>query len=316
MVTNQQQVKFYEDMVRVMLWEQRAMRLMQEGKVLAGYHSGRGQEAIPVGAITPLRDSDCIMYAHRGFGYTIQKGMSMVDMFADLMANVGGSTGGLGAGIPHFADPNLGILGQGGTLGTCFPIAAGAGFSAKYRGTDEVTICFFGDGTSNRGTFHEALNVASIWKLPVIWICENNRYAVSVPSEKSTAGRIVDRAIGYGIPGRSVDGMDVVSVYEEVTEAIDRARSGEGPTLIEAECYRFRGHHEGDPQVYREDGEIDEWRRRDPIESHRQRLIDNEVATAEQLDGLQAQMASEVELAAQEAENFPMPGPERVFQGV
>lgn len=303
-------------MLRVMLWDQQAMRLMQEGKVLAGYHSGRGQEAIPVGAITPLRDSDCIMYTHRGFGYTIQKGMSMVDMFADLMANVGGSTGGLGAGIPHFAEPELGILGQGGTLGTCFPIAAGAAFSAKYRNTDEVTVCFFGDGTSNRGTFHEALNVAAVWKLPVVWICENNHYAVSVPSDRSIAGRIVDRAIGYGIPGRSVDGMDVVAVFEEVTDAVARARSGEGPTLIEAECYRFRGHHEGDPQVYRGGGEIDEWRQRDPVQSHKQRLIDNQIATVETLDNLHVQIAAEVDAAAKEAEKFPMPGPERVFQGV
>ena len=226
MVSDEQLLRFYEDMVRVMLWDQSVLRLQQEGNILAGYHSGRGQEAVPVGAISPLRDDDYIMYAHRGGGYTIQKGMSMVEMFADLMGNTAGSTRGLGAGIPHWAEPALGILGQGGTLGTCFPIAAGAAFSAKYRGTDQVVVCFFGEGTANRGTFHESLNAAGLWKLPVVWVCENNQYAVSVASEESTAGRIVDRAIGYDICGRSVDGMDVVAVFEEVSEAVSRARAG------------------------------------------------------------------------------------------
>lgn len=316
MVNDEQILRFYEDMVRVMLWDQWALRLQQEGKVLAGYHSGRGQEAIPVGAISPLRDDDYIMYTHRGCGYTIQKGMSMVEMFGDLMGNIAGSTRGLGAGIPHFADPELGILGLGGTLGTCFPIAAGAAFSAKYRGTDQVMVCFFGEGTANRGTFHESLNAAAIWKLPVVWICENNQYAVSVPSEKSTAGRIVDRAIGYDIYGRSVDGMDVVAVFDEVTEAVGRARAGGGPTLIEAECYRFRGHHEGDPQAYRDDQEVELWRQRDPIESLSRRIVAEGIATLETLAALRDQVGHEVQAAAESAAEAPMPGPERIFEGV
>lgn len=316
MVSNQQLLQFYEAMVRIMLWDQVALRLLQEGKVLAGYHSGRGQEAVPVGAISPLRSDDYIMYTHRGCGYTIQKGMSILEMFGDLMANTAGSTRGLGAGIPHFADPDLGILGQGGTLGSCFPIATGAAFSAKYRGTDQVVVCFFGEGTSNRGTFHESLNAAAIWKLPVVWICENNQYAVSVASEKSTAGRIVDRAFGYGISGRSVDGMDVEAVFKEVSEAVSRARAGEGPTLIEAECYRFRGHHEGDAQVYREDQEVDLWRQRDPIESLSRRLVDDGIATLETLADIRDRVEREVEVAAERAKQAPMPGPERVFEGV
>ena len=188
---------FYEGMVRVMEFDRTALRLLQEGKVLAGYHSGRGQEAVAVGGCAALRPDDYIMYDHRGCGHVVAKGLSMTAAFGDFMGNVEGATRGLGAGIPHFADPDLGILGQGGTLGTCFPIAAGAAFSAKYRGTDQVMLCFFGDGTANRGTFHESVNAAAALRLPVIWLCENNGYAVSMPASQATAG--TDRR-----PGRRV----------------------------------------------------------------------------------------------------------------
>ena len=315
-VTDEQLVAFYEQMIRIVTWEQVALRLLQEGKVLAGHHSGRGQEAIPVGAIAPLRDDDYIMYAHRGFGYTIAKGMAMVEMFGDMMANTAGSTGGLGAGIPHFADPDLGILGQGGTLGSCFPIAAGAAFSAKYRGTDQVVVCFFGDGTANRGTFHESVNAAAAWKLPVVWLCENNGFAVSAASDESTAGRIVDRAAGYGMPGILIDGMDVVAVYEAVAAAVDRARTGGGPTLIEAECIRFRGHFEGDPEAYRDDVEESVQRERDPLIQLARKLTDGGAVDEDDLAEIRDRISAEVEAAAEEAAASPMPGPERLHEGL
>jgi pyruvate dehydrogenase E1 component alpha subunit len=309
-------LELYESMVTMKLWDQTALRLLQEGRVLAGYHSGRGQEAIPAGGVAPLRRDDYIMYAHRGFGYTIAKGMSMAAMFGDLMANTAGTTGGLGAGIPHFADPHLGILGQGGTLGSCFAIATGAAFSAKYRGTDQVVVCFFGDGTANRGAFHESVNAAAAWKLPVVWICENNGYAVSVPASESTAGRIVDRAAGYGMPGVRINGMDVTEVYQATCEAVDRARAGEGPTLIEAMCHRFRGHYEGDPQVYRTAEETDRLLALDPITNLADRLVSEGIATGEELEEVDGRVQRRIDDAVEEASRAPMPGPERLYEGL
>ena len=237
-------------------------------------------------------------------------------MFGDLMANTAGATGGLGAGIPHFADPELGILGQGGTLGSCFGIATGAAFSAKYRGTDQVVVCFFGDGTANRGAFHESVNAAAAWKLPVVWICENNGYAVSVPVADSTAGRIVDRAAGYGMPGVRINGMDVTEVYRATCEAVDRARAGEGPTLIEAMCHRFRGHYEGDPQVYRTEEETERLLALDPITNLAARLVTGGIATEEGLEELEARVQDTIDRAVEEASAAPMPGPERLFEGL
>ena len=309
-------LELYEMMVTIKLWDQTALRLLQEGRVLAGYHSGRGQEAIPAGGVAPLRRDDYLMYAHRGFGYTIAKGMSMTAMFGDLMANTAGSTGGLGAGIPHFADPELGILGQGGTLGSCFGIATGAAFSAKYRGTDQVVVCFFGDGTANRGAFHESVNAAAAWKLPVVWICENNGYAVSVPVSDSTAGRIVDRAAGYGMPGVRINGMDVAEVYQATSEAVDRARAGEGPTLIEAMCHRFRGHYEGDPQIYRTEEETRRLHALDPITTLAARLVAEGLSTPEELKELERSVQQSVDDAVDEAASAPMPGPERLYEGL
>jgi len=309
-------LELYESMVTMKLWDQTALRLLQEGRVLAGYHSGRGQEAIPAGGVAPLRRDDYLMYAHRGFGYTIAKGMSLAAMFGDLMANTAGATGGLGAGIPHFADPELGILGQGGTLGSCFGIATGAAFSAKYRGTDQVVVCFFGDGTANRGAFHESVNAAAAWKLPVVWICENNGYAVSVPVAESTAGRIVDRAAGYGMPGVRIDGMDVTEVYRATSEAVDRARAGEGPTLIEAMCHRFRGHYEGDPQVYRTEEETERLLALDPITNLAARLVADGIATEESLGELEVRVQDTIDRAVEEASSAPMPGPERLYEGL
>jgi TPP-dependent pyruvate/acetoin dehydrogenase alpha subunit len=317
MATKERLIGFYEQMTRIMLWEQKLLRLIEEGKVSGFYHTGRGQEAVPVGACAALRPDDYIMYAHRGCGYMIAKGLPLSRLFGDFLANVEGTTRGLGAGIVHIAWPQLGILGQSGTLGGCFPIATGAALSATYRGTDQVCVCFFGDGTSNRGTFHEAANAAALWKLPVVWLCENNFYAVSVHVRDSTSvENIADRAAAYGIPGRIVDGMDVVAVYEAVSEAVERARRGRGPSLIEAKTYRFRGHFEGDPDSYRGRDEVDEWKKRDPIPALAKRLVAEGLATEPDLDTIRARVQREVDEAAEEALRAPMPSPDRIFQYV
>lgn len=315
MVSNKQLISFYEQMLRIMLWEQGLLRLIDEGKVSGFYHSGRGQEAVPVGGCAALRTDDYILYAHRGCGYMIAKGLALSKLFGDFLANMEGTTRGLGAGIVHIAWPSLGILGQSGTLGGCFPIAAGAGLSAKYRGTDQVCLCFFGDGTANRGTFHEAANAASVWKLPVIWLCENNQYAVSVPVHESTAvENIAERASAYGIPGVIVDGMDVVAVYEAVATAVERARRGEGPTLIEAKTYRFRGHFEGDPEPYRTREEVESWKKRDPITTLATRLQTGGIATASELEAIRQKVQQEVDEAANIALKAPLPSRERIFE--
>lgn len=309
--------RLYEQMLRVNLWEQKLLWLIDEGHVSGFYHSGRGQEAIPVGACDTLRQDDYIMYAHRGVGYLLAKGLAMEKLFGDFLANTAGTTGGLGAGIVHIAWPELGILGQSGTLGGCFPISVGAALSAQYRGTDQVCVCFFGEGTSSRGTFHEGLNASALWKLPVVWLCENNGYAATVPSRDGLSVRdIADRAAGYGIPGVVIDGMDVDVVRETVAEAVARARAGGGPTLIEAKTYRFRGHYEGDPQTYRSRDEVNEWRKRDPITTYADRLLSSGQVSKDELDEIARRVRAEVDAAADSAMAAPPPDRDRIYRHV
>jgi len=317
MATKEQLKGFYDTMVRVMLWENTLMRMVDEGKVSGFYHPGRGQEACPVGGVAAMGPEDYLMYSHRGCGYQIARGLSMTKIFGDFFSTTIGTTRGLGAGIVHHAAPELGILGQSGTIGGCFPIAAGAAFSAKYRETDQVCVCFFGDCTSNRGTFHESVNASAAWKLPVVWFCENNLYGVSSKfADMSGNPRIVDRAIGYGIPGVEVDGFDPEAVYEVTAEAIARARRGEGPTLIEAHTYRFRGHGYGDSQPYRTKEEVQEWMKKDPVPRLGARLIAEGLATQEELDAVHVRAQKEVDDAVEEALKAPCPPDERLFEDV
>jgi TPP-dependent pyruvate/acetoin dehydrogenase alpha subunit len=303
-------------MIRASLWEQQLLRFIEEGLTSGFYHAGRGQEAVAAGACAALNDEDYLLYDHRGLGHAIAKGIPLDRLFADFLGRVDGTTRGLGAGIVHIAWPPRGILGQSGTLGGSFPIAAGAALSAKMRGSGQVALCFFGEGASNRGTFQEAANVASLWNLPVVWLCENNAYAVSVPWEKSSAvPDVASRASAYGMPGVVVDGMDVVAVNEVVTEAVERARAGEGPTLIEAKTYRFRGHFEGDPQTYRSRDEVAKWRERDPITLHERGLREAGVPVAT-LDAIRQEVAAEVRAAADAALASPKPPASRVYEGV
>lgn len=307
----------YREVLRVATWELRLRRFIEEGRTSGFYHAGRGQEATAVGATLALRDDDYLLYDHRGMGHAIAKGVPIHKLFADFLGYAEGTTRGLGAGIVHIAWPEKGVLGQSGTLGGSFPIAAGAGMSARYRGTDQVVLCFFGEGASNRGTFHESANVAALWNLPVIWLCENNGYAVSVPAAASlSVPQVADRASAYGMPGVVVDGMDPVAVYEAVTEAVERARSGGGPTLIEAMTYRYRGHYEGDPQTYRPDGELAEWEAKDPLITFPQRLIAEGHATPEWIEQVRAEVIEEVEAAAQKALGGTKPDISRLYQYV
>jgi acetoin:2,6-dichlorophenolindophenol oxidoreductase subunit alpha len=247
-------VRIYRKVVTVRFAELR-IRAHVESEGFGGFwHPGIGQEGLQVGAIEAMGESDYLYYAHRGLGYAYAKGMDLTALFGDLLGRVTGSTNGKGGGTVHFASAEHGVLGQGGTLGSNFVLGAGTALGSQLLGDGRVTVVFFGDGAASRGTWHEAAIQASVWKLPVVWVCENNGWALSARFEdQSPTPNVADRAPAYGMPGVIVDGQDAMAVMDATSEAITRARRGEGPTLIEAKTLRIRGHYEGDRQPYRED---------------------------------------------------------------
>src|SRR2546422_2339045 len=260
-----QLLRMYEQMETIRVFEERAGKEFASGKVPGFVHLYAGEEAVAVGVCAHLTDDDYITSHHRGHGHCIAKGVSLREMAAELLGREAGACRGKG-GSMHIADVNKGMLGANGIVGGGFPLATGAGLTAKHNGRGQVAVCFFGDGAANQGTFHEGLNLAAIWKLPVVFVCENNGFAESTPvSYHCSASDIANRAGAYEIPGIVVDGLDVFAVYEAAGEAVARARRGEGPTLIEAKTYRYYGHFEGDTILYRTKEELDAYRQRDPI---------------------------------------------------
>lgn len=306
-------LELYRQVTRIRALELLLHRQITEHGFGGFWHPGLGQEGVQAGAVAALREDDYLFYAHRGLGYALAKGMSPVTLLADLFGRVGGSVGGKGGGTVHFVDPERGVLGQGGTVGSSFVLGAGAGISAQMLGTDKVVAIFFGDGAAARGTFHEAALTAAVWKLPLVWVCENNGWAISVPiAEQSPTADIADRAAAYGVPGVVVDGQDALAVREATAEAVSRARAGEGPTLIEAKTVRVRGHFEGDKQAYREDlGDADGLEvPRDPLAILRERV---DAAVADRLD---EEAREEAEAALAEVLAMPPPDPGVVTEGV
>src|SRR5688572_26882259 len=244
-MTKDQQSEAYRRMLRIRRFEEEGTKLYLRGEIPGAYHASIGQEAAIVGACLALRDDDYIVGTHRSHGHPIGKGAKLDALMAELMGKVTGICKGRG-GSMHLADSTVGILGESAIVGGGIPLAAGAAMSAKIRGSDQVSLAFFGDGASNQGTFHETLNIAAVWALPVIFFCENNGYAITTPVMKSHGQPdIAKRAAGYGIPGVIVDGQDAVAVYEVTHAAVERARRGDGPTLIEAKTYRFDEHQVG-----------------------------------------------------------------------
>jgi len=305
------ELDLYREVTRIRAIELLLHRHIEEHGFGGFWHPGLGQEGLQAGAVSALRREDYLFYAHRGLGYALAKGMSPVTLLADLFGKTGGSVGGKGGGTVHFVDPELGVLGQGGTVGSSFVLGAGAGISAQMLGEDRVVAIFFGDGAAARGTFHEAALTAAVWKLPLVWICENNGWAISVPiAEQSPTQDIADRAAAYGVPGVVVDGQDPMAVRAATEEAVARARAGEGPTLIEAKTLRVRGHFEGDKQSYRDDLEDGLEVPRDPLKLLRETVP---AAEADRLDE-----AARVEAEAALAEVLAMRGPEAdvVTEGV
>lgn len=293
-------------MYLIRAFEEAAFQQYAAGQVHGTMHLFIGEEAVAVGAMAALRPDDQITSTHRGHGHAIAKGQPVTEMMAELLGKNTGVCRGRG-GSMHMADLTLGNLGANGIVAGGMPIAVGAGLSARMQGTDRVVICFFGDGASNEGAFHETLNMAAIWKLPVIFLCENNQYAMSMSVERSTsAKRIADRAVSYNIPGERVAGMDVMAVYQATRTAVERARRGEGPSLIEAITYRYKGHSKSDKQVYRTKEELQEWMDRDPIPRFQNWLIDRDYLTND--DG--NQLAARADQALEDAIAFAEAGPE------
>ncbi|OLO37988.1 hypothetical protein BTR23_12575 [Alkalihalophilus pseudofirmus] len=312
-------VNLLRTMVSIRRFDENLIRLMQEGKVSGFYHSGIGSEGLSAGSINMLRDSDVIFYNHRGCNQKIAKGVPLSKLYGDFLGTTHGTTRGLGAGIVHSADPSRGVLGQCGTIGSQFNIVVGTGYASKVKGTDDVSVCYFGDGAASREPLHGSLNWASIYKLPIVYICENNQYAIS-SHYKETHGireHIADWAYGYGIPNYVVDGNDVLLMNEITKEAVERARRGEGPTFIEAETFRHRGHYEGDPYDYVNAEELKYWKeQRDPIKNFKRDLQQAGIITEAEIDNLEKEIQDEILAAIELAESAPVPGRERIFEGL
>jgi TPP-dependent pyruvate/acetoin dehydrogenase alpha subunit len=257
---------WYRRMVEIRLFEDKVQELFQQGIIEGTTHLCQGQEAVSVGATAALGPDDYLTVTYRGHGHAIARGVEIESLFAELMGRSTGCCHGVG-GSMHFTDVSRGLLGAFAIVGAGLPVAVGAAFSAKLRGEDRVALTFFGDGTTNIGTFHEALNMASVWKAPVVFIIENNLYGEYSPVRETTPiDDLAQRAQSYAIPGVVVDGQDIEAVHAAVREAVARARAGDGPSLLEMKTYRYRGHSRTDPAKYRAPGELEQWKERDPIE--------------------------------------------------
>jgi len=305
-------------MWEIRMFEDKVYDLLGRDLIKGASHLYAGEEAVAVGAISALRDDDLITSTHRGHGHCHARGASLAateearkehynKMMAELCGRATGYCLGRG-GSMHIADVEKGNLGATGIVGGNIPVATGAGLAQQLLGTDQVVLCFFGDGASNTGNFHESLNLAALWKLPVVYIVENNLYGMSVPIQKATAKLdIADRAGGYGIPGQVVDGMDVLAVRQAVSEAVERARCGEGPSLVECQAYRWYGHSRSDPRKYRTKDEEAAWKARDPIPTFAARLVEAGIATEAEIDAIEEQVEEAIEEATGFALNSPTP---------
>jgi TPP-dependent pyruvate/acetoin dehydrogenase alpha subunit len=303
-------------MLRIRRFDERASRMVKRGQIPGTVHTSIGQEAQVVGACMALGDRDYMSGNHRSHGHPIGKGSPLGPLMAELVGKAGGVCQGKGGSL-HLADFKVGSLGESGIVGSSIPIAVGAGLSSKTLDNGRVALAFFGDGAANQGCLYEGMNIAGAWKLPVIFLCENNQYALSTPAHTVTSGVIADRAAGFGMPGIRVEnGQDVLAVYDATKAAVDRARNGEGPTLVEVVTYRFNEHSEGlrIGTDYRDSNERADWLARDPIVLFREKLIAEGVATAEQMDAMEAEVLEEVDEAVRFTDESPYPDPSVAFK--
>ncbi len=306
----------YRKMLEIRLFEEKVFELYGQNLVPGTIHLYAGEEAVAAGVCSALRMDDYIISTHRGHGHCIAKGADLNRTMAEILGKETGYCKGKG-GSMHIADFSIGMLGATAVVGAGLPIAVGAGLSAKLRKTDQVTVCFFGEGASNQGTFHESLNMASTWKLPVIFVCENNLYAMGTrQSRVMNIENVADRAAAYGIQGVATDGNDVLAVYKATSEAVEKARRGEGPTLIECKTYRHKGHSRVDPAKYRPKEEVQDWLRRDPIKNLKEYLAREYSLTDDELQSIEKEAATRIDEAVKFALESPYPKPEEALEDV
>jgi pyruvate dehydrogenase E1 component alpha subunit len=313
-VTDQQAREMYRRMSRIRQFETTTKELLLKGELYGAFHTSTGQEASIVGSCMALRDDDYMVGTHRSHGHPIGKGAGLDRLLAELMGKEAGVNHGKG-GSMHLSDFSVGSLGETSIVGSGIPVAAGAALGSKLKGDGRVTLCFFGDGASNQGTFHEALNLAAIWDLPVVYVCENNCYGeLTAASYAISVDNVSTRAAGYGIPGVTVDGQDVLAVYDAVHEAADRARAGKGPSLVETKTYRFENHAIGlRTEEYRDPAEVEDWKaHRDPLPLFRAVLADRGIDPSE-LDKIDAEVADELAAAVEFARSSAPPPAEAAF---
>jgi len=310
-------IEMYRTMRKIRDFEDRVGELYLQGNIWGAVHLYSGEEAMAVGACMALREDDYITSTHRGHGHCIAKDGDLKRMMAEIFGRATGYCGGKG-GSMHIANVEAGNLGANAIVGDGVGIAVGAALASRIKGTDQVAVTFFGDGATGAGIIHEAINLAAVLSLPVVFVCENNQYAVSTSVKYSLpVPGVADRALAYGIPAHVVDGNDVLVVYEVVKQAVERARNGEGPSLIEGKTYRWEGHYKGDPEVYRSQAEVAEQREKhDPIELFSKYLMDEKVLTAEQINVINAEIEREIEEAVTYALNSPEPSLDSLMENI
>lgn len=306
----------FKKMLEIRYFEEKVFDLYTQNAVPGTIHLYAGEEAVAVGVCSVLDKDDYITSTHRGHGHCIAKGADLKRTMAEILGKKTGYCKGKG-GSMHIADFSIGMLGATAVVGAGIPIAVGAGLSAKLRKSNQIVACFFGEGASNQGTFHEGINMASVWKLPVIFVCENNLYAMGTRQSMVMAiENVAERAVAYGIPGVTVDGNDVLAVYEATCEAVERARKGDGPTLIECKTYRHRGHSRVDPAKYRPKEEVEEWLAEDPIKRFKERLLQINALAAAEIQRIENEVSLKIEEAVKFAMESPFPEPEEALEDV
>jgi len=315
-VENAKLLEMYRQMLTIRFFEEKVFELYGQNLVPGTIHLYAGEEAVAVGVCANLRRNDYITSTHRGHGHCIAKGARLDKTMAEILGRKTGYCKGKG-GSMHIADFSIGMLGSTAVVGAGIPIAAGAGLSIILRGTDQVVACFFGEGASNQGTFHEGINIAAVWGLPVVFVCENNLYAMGTRQTRvMVIENIADRAAAYGIPGVVVDGNDVLTVYEAVRVAVERARRGEGSTLIECKTYRQKGHSRFDPAAYRLKEEVEAWVKKDPIARFQTRLFEEGVLTEAEAQKIVQEVKKDVDEATKFAIESPFPEPQEALEDV
>jgi pyruvate dehydrogenase E1 component alpha subunit len=309
----QEAIKLFKQMLQIRYFEDKIMELLSKNIAEGGSHLYAGMEAVAVGAISSINPDDYITSTHRGHGHAIAKDGDIKSLMAEILGKKTGVCKGKGGSL-HLADVSKGNLGANGIVGASIGIATGAALSIKMRKTSQIVICFFGDGATNQGLFYESMNIAALWKLPVIYLCENNLYGMSVSIHRATAvNDLTKKSLAFDIPSESVDGMDVLAVKDVVKKWVDYVRSGKGPCFIVANTYRYYGHSRSDPRVYRTKEEEKFWKDRDPIMTFPKNMIETGVFTKEESASIEKKVEKEIEEATEYAINSPYPEPEELY---